>query len=560
MSSAWSQRAGAPLFLALCYACGGCHSAGEASTPSGGATGAQSGTSTPLVFEVALGLTCADDAGVAGICVAPSQLVTLAVQGTPGSVVTLSLQGEYADAALTVQQLTLTENPAQLTLESSSVTASFSIVASAGVQRAVLPVTVATSGSATIEASPIYSGHRPATEFYATDFALSTCAELTANAPDASTETWTSGPSGVAIGLSAPAGERVAVQMRIGHYAFGCADVDPLVPQATVTLPVQIYDVPMALALTNLTATFTFTPDDAAATMWEGIAGAAIARIEAGFFASATPDGTALLDAMSTAIGVSADQAQFAAARQEGGWDAVAASWMSAHPPTLNNRAENWLLAAASDPSLGPLVATIGNGSPTGTAPVTVVTLGALSWVSAGIAQPAPFQWTADANDTVHLSGAFDFNSTPFLAHQADQEAALATTGATDVASAITLGIDCAGLAASLVGTSASYGTCDAECTSDLCATALSAAWKSVAAPAADGSDAVHTIITASAPAQVGDLAEPAFVQGGWLGSVSGAGVPDDAGSGSDGAAPTFAITGSLVATEVPANTTPPDK
>ncbi len=81
------------------------------------------------------------------------------------------------------------------------------------------------------------------------------------NAPDASAAEWTSGPGGDAIGVQTTPGERTAVQMRIGHYAFGCADVDPLAPASTLVVPVQIYDVPMALTLTDLESTFSFTLD-----------------------------------------------------------------------------------------------------------------------------------------------------------------------------------------------------------------------------------------------------------------------------------------------------------
>jgi hypothetical protein len=493
-----------------------------------------------LSFTVAPGLACANGQG---ICVAPSQVVTFGVQGLSGTVVSLSLEGDYADAALTTQAVTLANDPVSVTLESASTTATFSIVARVGgagsTQSVSLPVTVATSGTATIDALPSYAGLRPTPEFYATDFVLSTCAELTANPPDAGAAAWTSGPPGVAIALSVPAGERVAVDVRIGHYAFGCADVDPLVPQAMSTLPVQVYDIPMALALTNLNATFSYAPDDA---LWQSIAQAAVARIEAAFFATSSP-GPALLDAIRAVIAVPADQAQFDSLRASEGWDATATSWLSSHSPSLASRAATWL-TAATGVGLGPLVVTIGNGTAAGTAPVVVASFAGVGWASAGIVQPAPFQWTADANDTIHLSGTIVLSSTPLLAHEADLKAAAVDAGATDVPGTLALGIDCAGLASTLVGSGVSYPGCGAACTANLCGAALEAAWASAAAPAAGGADVVQTAITASAPTEVGDLAEPAYVSGGWLGSVSGPGAPVvDAGASTT-------ISGSLLATE----------
>jgi hypothetical protein len=537
---------------ALGFSPSGCSRGGQAAAPAP-SSGADAGASpiSALRFDVAGGLLCANDAGAAAICVPTSKAITFGLAGIPGTVVDLSLSGDYADAALSAQQVTLSETVTQMTLASSSTTSSFLIVARVGrpgeQESVALHVTVTTSGlHATIDASPVYAGLRPATTFYAAGFELSTCAELTANAPDASTVAWTSGPNGVAIGVGALAVERVAVQMRLGHYAFGCADVAPLAPGTTTAILVEIYDVPMALSLTNLSAGFSFTPDATASSGWAMTMQAAVARIEGAFFGSTTPDGTALLDAMRAGIATSGAQAQFDLKRQQGGWDTLAATWLSTRGATISARADTWLTAATTD-GIGPLGATIGNGTTNGTAPVSVATFGSLTSEAAGITQPSSFKWTADANDTVHLSGEIDLTSTPLVGHEADGHAASSASGATDVPSAIALGIDCTGLASSLVGTGVSYGTCNAACTTTLCGTALATAWKSAIAAAPGGADVVATTITASAQAKVGDLAEPAYVEGGWLGVVSGAGVPS-----SLGAPPSFPIAGNVLATEIP--------
>jgi hypothetical protein len=540
--SAWSRRAALGIF-AVAYGCRGSAPSLALSPP----VGSDAGVIGPdLKFDVKPGLACADGEG---ICVAPSQVVTFEIEATPGTAVSLSLQGDYADAALTAQEVTVTGSPAGVSLESASTTAAFSIVATAARggngQSLALNVTVSQSGNATIEATPTYTGHRPDLDVYASDYVLSTCAEITA-APDAGAGTWVEGAKGVAIPLGVPAGERVAVDVRIGHYAFGCTDVDPLVPNAITTVPVQVFDVPLALSLTNLTAVLTFTPDMTAQNNWLAVAQAAVARVESSFFSAATPDagdGSALLDAMRAAIVAPADQAQFDQLRQSGGWDATTASWLSSHAPSIARRAATWLTTAES--ALGPLTLHIG-GEPSGqtTAPVTVVSFGSLTWVAAGIAQPAPFQWTADANDTVHLSGTITLTSTPLFAHQADAQAAASVTGATGVASGIAIGIDCTGLASSLVGSGVSYGSCGAACTANLCNAGLTLAWNNATTPAAGGADVISAAITASAPADVGDEAEPAYVQGGWLATLTGAGVPASVSS------PPFTITGTMLATE----------
>ena len=544
MPSAWSGIVGAGvalLALGLDFGFGCQHGSQGGPTPPPSSDGGPAALDA-LRFLVDPGLECADDAGADGICVGPSQVISFGIQGLAGTVVNLSLQGSYADAALTTQTVTLGSTAAAVALESSSTTAAFTVVASLGASpnpsSHALRVTVATSGTAGIAASPMYLGHRSATEYYAMAVPLSTCAEATASAPDASAASWTPGPSGAPIVLSAPAGERVAVEMRIGHYAFGCADVDPLVPDAGLAVTVDIYDIPMVLSLTDLNAAFSVTPDTATTNGWSAVAAAAVSRIEAGFFASSSSDGPALLDAMRTAIANTADQSQFDLARQQGSWDAKATAWMSSHTPAISARAAAWLAAAQGDP-VGPLIATIGNGTSAGTAPLTIASLDALNWVAAGVSQPAPFQWKADANDTVHLSGAVDLRSTPLLAHEADALVAASDAGAPDVATAIAQGIDCAGLASNLVGAGVSYGACNAACTGLLCSSALSASWSAVAAATSNGTDAVHATITASGPATVGDSAEPAYIDGGWLGNVSGAGVPNS-----------FAISGAFLAGE----------
>jgi hypothetical protein len=541
--SVWSRRGALGIF-AVAY---GCTGSAPSFAPTRPVTSDAGIVGPDLKFDVNPGLACADGEG---ICVGPSQVVTFGIEATPGTAVSLSLQGDYADAALTAQEVTVTGSSAGVSLESASTTAAFSIVATAARggngQSLALNVTVSQSGNATIEATPTYTGHRPDVEQYASEFVLSTCAEVTA-APDASAGgTWVERATGVAIPLGVPAGERVAVDVRIGHYAFGCTDVDPLVPNAITTVPVQVFDIPLALSLTNLTAVLSFTPDATAQSNWLAVAQAAVARVESSFFFSATPDagdGSALLDAMRAAIVAPADQAQFDLLRQSGGWDATTASWLSSHTPSIASRAATWLAAAES--ALGPLTLHIG-GEPSGemTAPVTVVSFGSLTWVAAGITQPAPFQWTADANDTVHLSGTIALRSTPLFAHQADALATAGVTGATGVASGIAIGIDCIGLASSLVGTGVSYGSCGAACTANLCNEGLTLAWKNATIPAAGGADVISAAITASAPAAVGDEAEPAYVQGGWLATLSGAGVPASMPSSP------FTITGTMLATE----------
>jgi hypothetical protein len=545
-----SRRGRHQIAAAICAVAAGCSQGSPAKpTPLTAVDAGPTVSGTKLAFLVDPGTACA---GGAGICVAPSQIVTFGVSGSSGTAVTLSLQGGYGDAALTAQDVVLTGGTTSVMLESASTTAAFDVVArlvgAAADQTLSLHVTVSPSGTASIEATPVYAGRRAATSFYVTDFVLSTCSDLILNPPDAGSVTWAEGGADAAIPLVVPAGERVAVDVRIGHYAYGCTDVDPLVPEAGTAIEVPVYDVPMALSLTNLQATFSYTLDGNAASSWEATMQAAVARIESAFFGTTEAEGSALLDAMRAVLPTAANQSQFDTLRASGGWNAKAAAWMSAHTPSIAARAATWL-GQAQTANVGPFVLAIGpEPSGSSTAQVTAVSFGPLSAMSAGIAQPMPFEWSAYANDTVSLSGAFDLAATPFVAALADAQASAAVAGAVDVPSAIAVGINCGGFATAVVGAGVSYGTCDATCTAGLCRNGLAQAWGTASTASAGGGDVVHTAIAATAPADVGDLAEPAYVSGQWLGQVSGPGVPASAlpASGTQ----SFPISGTLVATE----------
>jgi hypothetical protein len=123
------------------------------------------------------------------------------------------------------------------------------------------------------------------------------------------------------------------------------------------------------------------------------------------------------------------------------------------------------------------------------------------------------------------LSGAIDVATDALLAHLADGRATTAVANAADVPSALALWIDAAGLAQKLVGTGYAYGGCAAACAADAFRTALVQAWSKAYAAPSDGSDTAHFTLTASAPATVGDAAQPIGFSGAWIGQAGGAAI-----------------------------------
>src|SRR5947208_1430688 len=129
------------------------------------------------------------------------------------------------------------------------------------------------------------------------------------------------------IGVTAAGEITLALE---GDYADGCVDVLPLAPSPTPhDVPVDVFDLPMALDKTDLDASFTFATDSATASGWQAALAKAAQRVEAGFFASGSEAG-ALLDAVRGTIASSADQQAFDTARSQNGWDAATTDWLGA--------------------------------------------------------------------------------------------------------------------------------------------------------------------------------------------------------------------------------------
>jgi hypothetical protein len=461
--------------------------------------------------------------------------VQLELGSTADGTVDLALAGNYADAALAASTVAVVGGHAQVTLQTSSTPTTFAVVArpsgDSTTPGATVEVAVGASGFARVLATPTYTGNRAAPAFLAAAVVLSTCAELggtasgDAGAPAGTTQPWLSEPAGTPIALSVPAEERFAIEVRVGHYVTGCADVAPLAATTTTTVSVTAYDVPMALGQTDLNATFTFTSTPSAWTSAlesaAGVAGGedAGAPVAGAFFDTAS-DGTALLDAMQALV-PPADQAAFLGSRTTGGWNAATQTWLGAHAPSMNARALAWLQMAATD-ALGPLVLHLGPGTVLDTDPVTVTAFGpaALTATLAGITVPQSFLWSADADDTVHLQGSVSIVPSTYVVNEADAHAASAVAGATDVPSGIALAIDCGGLATSLVGSGDAYGGCDSTCLATLCTQAIASTWS---AAATTTSSALQMSLTVGAPTQVGDTAEPVYFEGSWLGQLTGA-------------------------------------
>ena len=525
MVLAWSQRTAlgvvalavrrvgriarvACLATLACVACSS--SAGSGAGDGGGST---TPSATSVTFDDGEVLTTAPKASID---------IALHVSGDDARV-TVWLEGDYADASLSVGEVVTSERKAKLTLHAPSVPATFTIRARlAGAPDARLGVSVSAAGFADVRVLSKYDGKRPSPSVTASVFVKSRCADLAAAFAKGQLVDGALAESGALSTpltiTSVPAGSHLSVLVRIRLYATGCVDLDALAPGGTHDVDVDILDRAMALDRTDLETSFTFTPESADFTAWSHMLDVAIGQAATALVPQGSSESQVLLDAMRAAVPASS-QAAFDASRAQGGWDSRAATWLAQRTPTMRDRATAWMTAGKPE-SMGQLVAHLVPGASAGYATMALESLGAFDATLAGLAVISPFTWTADPQDVVHLAGTVHLWPTALTCAAGDGRARTSVPGALDAPNALGTLIDCTGLATSLVGAGVSYPSCAASCTASLCRQGIARMWSSARNASSAASADLPIEITASAPASVGDSAEPTQFDGAWVGQV----------------------------------------
>jgi hypothetical protein len=134
----------------------------------------------------------------------------------------------------------------------------------------------------------------------------------------------------------------------------------------------------------------------------------------------------------------------------------------------------------------------------------------------------ADASWSADPGDTLLLGARIGWSPSKLIA-SLGANVGRAQTGAADVGGALAAAIDCSSVSKLLLAAGAeqgriSFGSCDAPCTTDLCAQALGAMWQ--AATRALPSTSAVVDISATAKATVDDEARPGSSAGSFKGSI----------------------------------------
>lgn len=376
-------------------------------------------------------------------------------------------------------------------------------------------VAVSAQGFGTLRVLPHYAGKRAVEKWTASVMARTTCADLAALLPG--------DPSGALVSKAllgkpllvpnAPVGPNLAVAVRAGHYAWGCADTTELKADGVVDVRVILVDKPIDLGATNLDLALAYQPD---AADYGALIGGATKRLRDAFLPMGITEAELLLVAMASAA--PGDQAlAFNAARVAQGWDDLCAAHIAALPTSLRERSTIWIAAGLLGQA--PVIKahlSAKDDSP-GVAELRVLTIGSLDAAAAGVPTTIPFSWTADPDDTLILGGNMPWQPSRYVGAAAFVGAKIEQPSALTMADTLARAADCHGLAAELSG----FGSCDASCLEALCKKALDARWSQGLADSSAAGKTGHLTITASGPAQLDDTAAPNGVKGSWLGTVS---------------------------------------
>lgn len=420
----------------------------------------------------------------------------------------------------------------QLTAPSSPTT--FDVRASAGTRSASVSVTVKDTGFATLQVRPLYPDFRRIiTTWVASAYPDKSCAELSGIPPeDGPIQSLPAGAEAAPLLNHVPAGTRLAVTLRSGHFVGGCTSVEKVAPAPAdepQIVKVNVLYRPIDLGASPLTVTFgANVPNNSWSSLLETSGGAVLQGLQG----TSTDDVDALLDAMREASGSS--RQIFETTRQAEAWDDVLRShWGGSAATKLRDTVAVWLAAGRQKFSLSDHLFT-GTLTPISqpadpldqrSADFRLLQVAGLDGVRSGFVDRAQVSWSAGSDDTLHI-GTDLYLVQSRLAEALAESAALEGVDEADATSAAGLlakTLDCAGFADALAAAGPSaelaYDACDSACLMSLCEAGIAAIWRR--GGDATGLSPARLRITATGAARVGDLAEVVGVSGSWLGSLT---------------------------------------
>lgn len=523
--------------LAVAHALVAC-SAGESSGPrNGGSAGAGGSAATEpvpdaLAFDRLTTLT-----------LNPGQVAPVTVAATPRGAYRVRFallpdaNREPNDASLDrAEAITDSRGEASVLLTAPTTPTTFRLRASVGTTVSTeLAVSVSEAGFSTVVVHPSYLGKRLVTSWTATVRAGATCASLHGIPPPDGDLVATSDVSGTPTIDSVPVGPALAVTLRAGHFAGGCADLTNVVADSKTDVTVVATDRPLQLETTDLELALGISDESPE---WRtSLEASAQQSLDA--LLDGAPNGVvALLDAMAAQAESGHDA--FIAERTSQGWDAtLPAALGTDSPQRIQTLVASWMstgVLGLSQPRT--FVGHLGASGEPGQALFELATVADTDAQSAGFAQSLLATWSADPTDTVLLGVNLFWYPSLMVTALSEPPALLAAPGTTTVPEALASLLSCSDVSNLMTAQSTvdSYPGCDQACTESLCQAGLAFMWQR--ARNASGANASKLEVNATGATTIDDEAYPVSFSGTWIGTATTDTTSAALGGPASGAAP----------------------
>jgi hypothetical protein len=416
---------------------------------------------------------------------------------------------------------------AEVTLTAPSVPATFLLRASVGTVTNSLLVAVDASGLASLTVVPVYSGGRAVSTWFASVHDNATCADVEGTPPTDGPFHATAEHDMRPLVDGVPAGVPLAVTLRAGQFAGGCAPLQGAIEGEENLVSVTVLNRPIQLSQSRVELVFGADgPNAEARALFESVIENAVTEV---FNPTESTDVETLLDAMQATL-TGAERTAFRSARGAAAWDSrLTAALGDASPDFLRAPLVRWLglgLEAGRDDLVEATIEAV----PGETEEASVL----LTRVADGEPEVAGFQtefdamWQADAADQVLIGTDFTFSAPALLVALARRPATSEVPASMGVEDALSSLAPCSQIAEVLVefgqANGVSYAGCDNACRCDLactialCEGGIASIVQGIAALDANATSSGQ--IAATGHAIVGENAELAGLDGSWVGNL----------------------------------------
>lgn len=463
---------------------------------------------------------------VASLVMAPGEAreITLRIEPPGRHRVRFALLGDALDASLDRTEVDTDETgraTVGITAPTNATSAEFRVRASVGSDVAAeLAIAVTSSATGTLTVSPVYTGARSVKFWVASAHPATSCADLTGT-PPADGEIVDEAAFGYDPVLAVPAGRALAVTLRGEEKLTGCLEVPPLAAHELATVSVPLSDVPLRMAGVKLEVKLELS---SLVPTWRVVLEPAVAALSSALLGASDDDLDALLDAMVEVAPTRASDADFALARSSGGWDGALYSHAErlGGERLLRDAVEGWLTKGATE--LEKSATLVGKVIPvagvTGKADFVAATFAGRGADEAGLPASALVSWQSEPGDRLLLGMRVSWTPAGPLLWLGTSAALADHPTAASVPQALAKVVDCTALGADLrVRALGAMGTCDANCTADVCVLALAELWDRAANDAEPV--AAELELSATAAAEVDARARPVACAGTWTGRVA---------------------------------------